>query len=391
MNFISGVTCGLIFYVDECGSVDGNNDDCRDDNCNDNEGAAYCYYYDDENVYNMLYEKKKDDCSVSAGSSQKRIRLGQHFLASRSIASRIADAAMLDGTESVFELGTGMGILTRELCKRARSVVSVEVDPRLADYAHARLLEFKNLKMQKCNGLEIPDPAVEDSLCTFDDCNKAGHSGDSCDGDNTHVTGCDSAVHTTLLTSTCDVFASNLPYSYSRNALEQLASAGFEKCIIMIQKEFASKLLAGSVSAARYRPGERGNRRAISIIAQYCFEMNVVMDVSASCFEPRPSVNSVVVLLRRRNRLERSVIVMINQMFSYRRKNLSTLLDILLRNCERGTGEIDKSLHDSRVEDMRMLASDAAGKEIDSIRIDDIDVHSIVKIASALLLCTKSQ
>ena len=49
----------------------------------------------------------------------KRKLLGQHFLNSKSIAELIVDESKISKTDIVFEIGTGLGILTPLLCKKS--------------------------------------------------------------------------------------------------------------------------------------------------------------------------------------------------------------------------------------------------------------------------------
>lgn len=63
--------------------------------------------------------------------------LGQHFLVDDNVVGRILDLAALDGTETVLEVGPGIGTLSVALCGAAGAVVAVERDadllPVLAD------------------------------------------------------------------------------------------------------------------------------------------------------------------------------------------------------------------------------------------------------------------
>ena len=54
----------------------------------------------------------------------KRKLLGQHFLNSKSIAEFIVKEARISETDVVFEIGTGLGILTPLLCENAHKVIS---------------------------------------------------------------------------------------------------------------------------------------------------------------------------------------------------------------------------------------------------------------------------
>src|SRR5260370_11604336 len=53
---------------------------------------------------------------------------GQNFLVDRAILEQVVEAAELDASEQVLEVGAGTGVLTRELAARARRVVAVELE-----------------------------------------------------------------------------------------------------------------------------------------------------------------------------------------------------------------------------------------------------------------------
>lgn len=201
----------------------------------------------------------------------KTQRLGQHFLADRSVLERIVQACDLSGTETVFEAGTGTGILTRELCKHAGRVVSYEVDRKL--FTRAQSMEIPNLKLVNGDIFKEKDVAF-------------------------------------------DMFVSNLPYSKSREAFEWLAVRKFERAIVMVQKEFGDKL--------RARPGER-NYRAISAIASHCFAIEPLFDVGVSAFEPRPKVDSTVLKITPVHTAGRQQIRNANLLFSKRNRKASTV------------------------------------------------------------------
>ena len=50
----------------------------------------------------------------------KRRALGQHFLRSDDVARRMVSEARISGTDTVFELGPGTGVLTRLLCAEGK-------------------------------------------------------------------------------------------------------------------------------------------------------------------------------------------------------------------------------------------------------------------------------
>ena len=61
-----------------------------------------------------------------------RRRLGQHFLNDFSVIHRIVEAAELEPTDHVFEIGPGKGAISYPLAGTGASVTSLELDEALA-------------------------------------------------------------------------------------------------------------------------------------------------------------------------------------------------------------------------------------------------------------------
>jgi 16S rRNA (adenine1518-N6/adenine1519-N6)-dimethyltransferase len=119
---------------------------------------------------------------------------------------------------------------------------------------------------------------------------------------------------------TFDVFISNLPYSRSKQALEWLPLQSFSRAIITVQKEFADKLQAS--------PGDK-NYRAISVIAQYCFNIEQLFFIPKYSFEPPPKVESIVIRLVPKQtgvNATPSIIKNVNLLFSSRHKKIVSVL-----------------------------------------------------------------
>lgn len=73
--------------------------------------------------------------------------LGQNFITDPSVCPAIAEQAEIDG-EGVLEIGPGAGVLTRELAKRAKKVVALEVDRRLKPLLGETLNGFDNASVR---------------------------------------------------------------------------------------------------------------------------------------------------------------------------------------------------------------------------------------------------
>jgi 16S rRNA (adenine1518-N6/adenine1519-N6)-dimethyltransferase len=202
----------------------------------------------------------------------KRKRLGQHFLNSNSIAKSIVSEAKITKEDVVFELGTGLGILTPLLCKKANKVISIDVDEKLVKSAKSTFSDIDNLILKSGDGFKKKD--------------------------------------------SFSIFVSNLPYSKSKDAIEWLAQTSFSHGVIMVQKEFADKLLSKSSK----------KRKSVSIVANYAFEIKKISNVGKNNFSPPPKVDSVILKIIKKNTMNKDLIQTINKIFSYRRKTIKNIL-----------------------------------------------------------------
>ena len=202
----------------------------------------------------------------------KRKRFGQHFLNSNSIAKSIVSDAKITKNDTVFELGTGLGILTPLLCEKANKVISMDVDKQLIEDAKSDFSKIHNLILKSGDGFKNNDSFT--------------------------------------------IFVSNLPYSKSKEAIDWLAESSFSHGVIMVQKEFAEKLLAKSSK----------KRKAISVIADHAFEISLLSNVSKNNFSPPPKVDSVILKIVKKNIMKKDLIQTINKIFSYRRKTIKNIL-----------------------------------------------------------------
>ncbi len=201
----------------------------------------------------------------------KRKLLGQHFLNSKSIAELIVNEAEISKDDVVFEIGTGPGILIPLLCEKAKKVISVDTDEQLTKKARSNFSQFDNLTLKSGDGFKKKD--------------------------------------------SFSIFVSNLPYSKSKDAIEWLAQKSFSHGVIMVQKEFAEKLIAKSK-----------DRRAVSIIATYTLDIKKISTVRKNNFSPPPKVDSVILKISKKTDLDKKLISLINDIFSYRRKTVKNIL-----------------------------------------------------------------
>ena len=199
-----------------------------------------------------------------------RKKLGQNFLNSKSIAKFIVDSAKISKNDVVYEIGIGRGILTPFLCEQSKNVISVEKDHQLYNETLTKFTKINNLKIIHGDGFKQNQKF--------------------------------------------DIFVSNLPYSESKKAIQWMLMNNFMHGIVMVQYDFAKKLLA-----------EKKERKAVSVLAQSGFEMKILKKVGKENFTPNPKIDSAIMLFSRKDTFSKELIQSVNLLFSFRRKKLQNI------------------------------------------------------------------
>ncbi len=184
-------------------------------------------------------------------------KLGQNFLINPSVCPRIAEMGNAAPGYGVLEIGTGVGVLTHELAKRAEKVCAVEVDERLLPILEETVGEHKNLHIIHNDILECD--LSELLLQEFDGLNVA--------------------------------VCANLPYYITTPILMYLLESGanIDTITVMVQKEVADKLEA--------RVGTR-DAGAITVAVNFYGTVEKLFSVSRGSFMPAPNVDSAVIQIR---------------------------------------------------------------------------------------------
>ena len=186
-----------------------------------------------------------------------RKKLGQHFLIDRGVLQIILDAAALTPADVVIEVGPGLGVLTRELAKRAGRVIAVELDDRLAAALKEEFSSLHNvnvfngdiLKLEPLDLLHEAGLIVEpDSLNSYK-------------------------------------VVANLPYYITAPVLRHFLESAVkpQTMVVMVQKEVAETIAARS-----------GRMSLLSVSVQFYGEPVIVDYVPAASFYPAPEVDSAV-------------------------------------------------------------------------------------------------
>jgi 16S rRNA (adenine1518-N6/adenine1519-N6)-dimethyltransferase len=184
--------------------------------------------------------------------------LGQNFLISASVPERIADEADLSGTDSVLEIGPGIGCLTVQLAARAGRVLCVEADRRLESVLNETLRGTERTEVVFADALKADLPAL---------CRERDAAGPW-------------------------KLCSNLPYNITSPLLTAVwRSEFFESVTVMVQKEVAERICAA--------PGTK-EYGAFSVLAQWYTDPEILFAVPPGAFLPAPKVTSAVVRMDRR-------------------------------------------------------------------------------------------
>ena len=211
-----------------------------------------------------MAEQKKD--RLSDISTMKEIlsrhgftfskALGQNFLINPSVCPRMAEMCGVDDESGVLEIGPGIGVLTRELAKRSKKTVAVELDTRLlpvlaetlADYPNASVVHGDVMKLNLHQLIKEEFPEMKVAVCA------------------------------------------NLPYYITSPVIMKILEEKLPitALTVMVQKEAADRICA--------KPGTRACG-AVSAAVQYYAEPEILFQVSRGSFMPAPNVDSTVIRL----------------------------------------------------------------------------------------------
>ncbi len=199
--------------------------------------------------------------TLDAHGLRPQKKWGQHFLTDPRILETIADAAEVQATDTILEIGPGWGHLTRVLARRARQVVSVEIDASLARQLCADFANVSNVMIVQGNFL---DAAPIEWL---------GKS----------ITG--AGISPAPVAIPFKVVA-NLPYYITSAILRHILEAAVKPkvIVVMVQREVAQRLVAQPPAM---------NLLAVSV---QCFaQPRIIRTIKAGAFYPPPKVDSAIV------------------------------------------------------------------------------------------------
>jgi 16S rRNA (adenine1518-N6/adenine1519-N6)-dimethyltransferase len=215
--------------------------------------------------------------------------LGQNFLIDHNILRKIVDSCGFTAADTVIEIGSGRGELTRLIAPKVKKLYAFEIDPSLL-------------------------PALKES---------------SRDSGNTQI------IHQDILKARLSsyikaregklIVVGNIPYYISTPILEKLFEAGkhIERIYLTVQKEFAQRVVAA--------PGSK-TYGSLSCFVQYHGQAQIKFIIKKGSFFPAPKVDSALLEIKLRGkpllkkRDEEDFFSVVRAAFNQRRKTLRNSL-----------------------------------------------------------------
>jgi 16S rRNA (adenine1518-N6/adenine1519-N6)-dimethyltransferase len=190
---------------------------------------------------------------LNAGALLKRYglhadkRLGQNFLQDPHALEEITRLAQIEPTDTVLEIGPGLGSLTRYLAVSAKQVVAVELDPNLLPPLKTVLAPHKNIRLINADILELSPSEIIDQP--------------------------DYLV------------VANIPYYITSAIIRHLLESERKprRVVLTIQKEVAERICA-----------QPGDMSLLSLSVQVYGQANITGHIPAEAFFPVPTVDSAI-------------------------------------------------------------------------------------------------
>jgi len=220
-------------------------------------------------------------------------RLGQNFLINEKVISTFVNGANVSG-KNVLEIGPGTGFITAELLKQAKKVIAIEIDPTLIG-----ILKERFISEIKAGKLRI----------IYNDVRKVN-------------------MKRMVEKEKIDKVVSAPPYYLSSEIMYRVLSLPVKEIYLILQQDFLEKIN----SAPFFSPS------ALSVITSYYAKPEFKELISASCFYPKPQVNSQVLKLTMKKKRELSekeelqFIKLIKEIYRYSSKSTRKALYYVSRS-----------------------------------------------------------
>lgn len=214
--------------------------------------------------------------------------LGQNFIIDADVCPKMVEMLGVDRDTAVLEVGPGVGVLTKELCRVAGKVVSIELDERLYPVLEKTLGDYDNFELVKGDVMKLNlKQIIDEKLCGYREIK----------------------------------VCANLPYYITSPVIMTLLQSRLpiSEIEVMVQLEAAQRLCAEISSR------EAG---AVSVAVEYYGESEILFNVGRECFMPSPKVDSSVIKItlhketKYKVKNEKQFFSLVKSAFAQRRKTL---------------------------------------------------------------------
>ncbi len=200
----------------------------------------------------MLLRKTKDLCRRYDLKPLRR--RGQNFLINDFFIEKISEIAELEKTDTVLEIGTGLGSLTKIMAARAKKVITVEIDKKFTEIAKEELKEFRNV--------EIIQDDVSNKQCFHILMDKCFHG---------------------------YKVVANIPFNLTGLILRKFLNAEIKpvSMVLIMQKEVGERIVARLPRMSR-----------LSVMVGLYGSAEIMGKISRNNFWPRPAVDSIILRIK---------------------------------------------------------------------------------------------
>lgn len=179
--------------------------------------------------------------------NKENIKVSQNFITSKYYLEKIINRINLNVKDNVFEIGAGKGHFTLELVKRCNYVTAIEIDPKLCDITHNKLLNYSNYQIVNVDILQFKFPSQK----------------------NYKIYG-------------------NIPYNISTSIVRKIVFESMATIsYLIVEYGFAKRLL--------------NTNRSLALLLMTEVDISILAKIPRNYFHPKPKVDSALIMLKRKS------------------------------------------------------------------------------------------
>ena len=218
--------------------------------------------------------------------------LDQHFLVDKEVINNFISLCNIKKDEDIVEIGPGKGVLTKELCAKARSVTAIELDESLKPFLDKLSTKYTNLNIIYGNTLEEFIPS-------------------------------------------CDKIITALPYSIVEPFVNKLIKCDFKELYMIVGLRFINNL-------------EENNK--LSLLTKSFFNTEKLGEIIPTAFEPKPRVMSGIIKMVPKKLDINDEYYVTRELFFYRDKKIkNSLKEIIIKKYNITQKESIKKIEDLHI------------------------------------------